>query len=475
MKNQAHNIKTTKFRSSVIAVAMISVASFTWWLTSSEAFAPNIPISSLPNTQVVEQPEFQSIKQEIQQLERDQYQEIETTVQSGDTLTHIFERHNLKTADLYEILQLKQFKSQLTQLHLKQKIVILHTSQGNVVDLTLQLGKDKELQVYKNDFGFDAEILQGGEPVLTSLAQHSIVTEPQTISNSNVATTATALAVTTVVTKAVKKAPKFKSNRLELKIKSGDTLYKFFRQHKLNLADLERILKLSRKSRRQLQNLKINQKLVITRTKNNHVKSLSLAIGKKATLHFTQKGNNFKGEIEKNGTRVALNHKPKPRLRVAKQTENKKAKKVAAKKPARTIVKSYAPLKAPSPQLGDMIKSAKKYLGYPYVYGGTTPRGFDCSGFVVYNSKKAGISYVPRTAHQQYKHTATTPVSRKNLKPGDLVFFHSRNNRKRIGHVGIYIGDDKFIHARAKGPKDVTITSLNNSYYRKHFVRGGRL
>ncbi|MEK7991176.1 MAG: NlpC/P60 family protein [Thiotrichaceae bacterium] len=472
MKNQVHNTKTMKFRSSLIAAATIGVASFTWWLTSSEAFAPNIPILSLPNSQVMEQAKLKK----SEQLEQDHYQEIETTVQSGDTLTHIFDRHGLRIADLYEILQLKQFKPELTQLHLKQKIFILHDEKGHVIDLTLQLGINKELQIYKNDFGFDGEILQDGEPVLVSLAQHSIIPETKTISDvsKNIATVATAAATVAVVTKAVKKSPEFKSNRLELQVQSGDTLYKIFRQYELSLADLERILKSSLKSRRQLQSLKINQKLNITRTKNNRVKTLSLAINRKATLHFTQKGNRFKGEIEKNGTRVALNHKPKPRLRVAHQAESKKTKKVAeAKKPARMIAKSYAPLKAPRPQLGEMITSAKKYLGYPYVYGGTTPRGFDCSGFIVYNSKKAGISYVPRTAHQQYKHTA--PVSRDDLKPGDLVFFHSRNNRKRIGHVGIYIGDDKFIHARAKGPKDVTITSLNSNYYRKHFVRGGRL
>jgi cell wall-associated NlpC family hydrolase len=403
-------------------------------------------------------------------------------VQSGDTLTHIFDRHGLRIADLYEILELKQFKPQLMQLHLKQKIFILHDDEGRVVDLTLQLGTDRELQIYKNDFGFDGEILQDGEPVLASLAQHSIVPETLPDVSSNIATPiASPKPATVATTDVVEKRPEFKSNRLELKVKSGDTLYKIFRQYKLSLGDLERILKSSLKSRRQLQNLNIDQEVVIVKTKSNRIKTLSLEINQKATLHFTKKGNSFEGEIEKNGTRVALNHKPKPRLRVAHQKtkkdqiKNKKeTNKIAVKQaPTRTIVESYAPLKAPRPQLGEMIDSAKKYLGYPYIYGGQTPSGFDCSGFVVYNSKKAGISYVPRTAHQQYQHT--TPVSRDDLEPGDLVFFHSRNNRKRIGHVGIYIGDDKFIHARAKGPKDVTITSLNNSYYRKHFVRGGRL
>lgn len=481
MKNQAHEKKSAKFRSSIIAVATVGVASFTWWLTSSEAFAPNIPISSLPNTQVAQNVQPEEVDENIQELEQDRYQELETAVKSGDTLISIFKRHSLKTADLYEILELKQFKPQLTRLRPEQKLFILHDEQGQVVDLTLQLGAEKELQVYKNDFGFDGEILHNGEPILASLAQHSVVDGENTqnivsdTADANIATVAAAAATTAVVAKVVKPAPEFKSNRLELKIKSGDTLYKVFRQYKLSLNDLDRILKLNRKSRRQLQNLKINQKLVIERTKNNRVKTLSLAVDRKSTLHFTQKGSSFKGEMEKNGTRVALDFKPKkkPRQQVAQQTRSKATKKTVAKK-ATKFKQNYDYPLASSPELNKMLKSAKKYLGYPYVYGGTTPRGFDCSGFVVYNSKKAGISHLPRTAHQQYKHTK--PVSRKNLQPGDLVFFHNRNNRKRIGHVGIYIGDDKFIHARGgKKARDVTITSLNNSYYRKHFVRGGRL
>lgn len=468
MKKPAYKFNTVKFRSGLIAVITVGVASFTWWLTISAAFAPNFPFSSLPDIEVTEQ-----VENVEQNQDPENYQEIEITVQSGDTLTHIFERHALKIADLYQILQLKQFKPQLTQLHLEQKISILHDDEGHVVDLMLQLGSDKELLVYKNDFGFDGEILQDGEPVLVSLAQHSVIDNIQ--NNENTAdTTAETITAPAVATQTIKKdIPSFKDNRLTLKIQSGDTLYKIFRQHKLSLADLERILKLHRKSRSYLQNLNINQKLVVIRTNNNRVKTLSLDIGHHSTLHFTKQDNGFKGEIEKNGTRVALDYRPPSRQIAAQQHRTTTVEKPKVETTKSVAKQSYTYPSAASPKLSEMIQSAKQYLGYPYRYGGESPRGFDCSGFVIYNSKKAGISHLPRTAHQQYRHTK--PVSRDNLQPGDLVFFHSRNNRSRIGHVGIYIGDDKFIHARAKGPKDVTITSLNNSYYRKHFVRGGRL
>ncbi len=475
MKDQIHNMKITKFRSSLIALTSLGVASFAWWLTSSAAFAPNFPLSSSPASNPISE-----IEQSQEILEQDLYQEIDETVKSGDTLTHIFERHHLKTADLYKILQLKQFKPQLSQLQLNQKVFILHDNDGNVVDLILHLGEDRELQIYRNDFGFDGEILQDDEPVLVSLAQHSMVEADAVLANIPVEIKS-------------QQTPNFESNRLALKIKSGDTLYKIFRHYQLSLGDLERILRLHRKSRSQLQNLRINQKLIVTRADNNHVESLSLVIDSKKTLHFTKKANSFQGEIEQNGTRVALDYEP-PRQQVAQRQQQVKQveqRKKSAPTPQREHTPTtaqvqkdtnldkartpqvYSYQKAAMPELSEMIESAKKYLGYPYRYGGVSPSGFDCSGFVIYNSKKVGISHLPRTAHQQYQHTK--PISRDELQPGDLVFFHSRNNRKRIGHVGIYIGDDKFIHARAKGAKDVTITSLNNSYYRKHFVRGGRL
>ena len=68
-----------------------------------------------------------------------------------------------------------------------------------------------------------------------------------------------------------------------------------------------------------------------------------------------------------------------------------------------------------------VLHRARQLIGSPYLWGGTTPKGFDCSGFVVYNLNKVGVS-VPRTAHQQFNHTRNRPVSRKDLRPGDLVF-----------------------------------------------------
>lgn len=109
-------------------------------------------------------------------------------------------------------------------------------------------------------------------------------------------------------------------------------------------------------------------------------------------------------------------------------------------------------------------------IGVRYRYGGRHPEtGFDCSGLVYYSHLRAG-KRVPRTSQAQYR--ASTPVSRQGLREGDLVFF--RIKRSRISHVGIYLGDGRFVHAPSTGKK-VTVTSLDDPYWRKRFVRGGRV
>lgn len=90
-----------------------------------------------------------------------------------------------------------------------------------------------------------------------------------------------------------------------------------------------------------------------------------------------------------------------------------------------------------------IVAIAKQYLGVPYVYGGSSPRGFDCSGFTSYVFRQAGIS-LNRTATGQLSNG--TSVSKDQLQPGDLVFFR-RNTTKPVSHVGIYVGDGNFIHA----------------------------
>ncbi|RWR13952.1 C40 family peptidase [Siminovitchia fortis] len=122
---------------------------------------------------------------------------------------------------------------------------------------------------------------------------------------------------------------------------------------------------------------------------------------------------------------------------------------------------------ASKPTGSAIVKEGKKYLGVRYKYGGTTPKGFDCSGFTSYTFKKKNVK-LPRTAAEQYKKGKS--VSKKNLKSGDLVFFKT-TSKKKISHVGIYIGNNKFIHSAGKG---VSITSINDPYYWKSKYAGAK-
>jgi cell wall-associated NlpC family hydrolase len=112
-----------------------------------------------------------------------------------------------------------------------------------------------------------------------------------------------------------------------------------------------------------------------------------------------------------------------------------------------------------------VILESQKWMGTPYRYGGTTREGADCSGFVLSVFAKAGVS-LPRTADAMF-HTGT-PVTLGKILPGDLVFFSDRSVGDGITHVGIYTGQEKFIHSSSSS--GVIVSSLTQSYYRTHYA-----
>jgi cell wall-associated NlpC family hydrolase len=119
---------------------------------------------------------------------------------------------------------------------------------------------------------------------------------------------------------------------------------------------------------------------------------------------------------------------------------------------------------APPGRYGGVVGIAMQYLGTPYVYGGASPSGFDCSGFVMYVYAQVGVS-LPHNAAAQYGYG--TPVSRSQLQPGDLVFFNG------LGHDGIYIGGGQFIHSPHTG--DVVKISSISGWYSSTWVGARRL
>lgn len=120
----------------------------------------------------------------------------------------------------------------------------------------------------------------------------------------------------------------------------------------------------------------------------------------------------------------------------------------------------------PRSKVPGIIKTAKKHIGVPYVSGGTTPKGFDCSGYVQYVFAQNGLK-IPRTADVQYTLGKKSTV--KALEAGDLVFFHT-DSSATVTHCGIYLGNGKFIHASSS--KGIRIDELSNEYWKKAFVAG---
>ncbi|WP_107840848.1 C40 family peptidase [Metasolibacillus meyeri] len=123
---------------------------------------------------------------------------------------------------------------------------------------------------------------------------------------------------------------------------------------------------------------------------------------------------------------------------------------------------------ADAASVDQLTTSAYQYIGTPYVYGGTTTRGFDCSGFTRQVFSDLGIS-LPRTSGSQYGQGQS--VTKGNLQAGDLIFFNTSG--AGVSHVGIYIGDQKFIHSQTS--RGVSVSNINESYWAKRYIGAKRV
>ena len=132
--------------------------------------------------------------------------------------------------------------------------------------------------------------------------------------------------------------------------------------------------------------------------------------------------------------------------------------------------------KKPQKKTDQLLVYAKKYIGSPYKYGGTTPKGFDCSGYVQFVFREFGY-YLPRSTPDQAK--AGSKVKDSNRKPGDLVFYKGSNRKsKKAGHVGIITkvyknGSFQFIHASSN--KGIRLDDSEQSYYKSRYLTTRRI
>jgi cell wall-associated NlpC family hydrolase len=115
----------------------------------------------------------------------------------------------------------------------------------------------------------------------------------------------------------------------------------------------------------------------------------------------------------------------------------------------------------------EMLELSRKFLGLPYTWGGTSSYGYDCSGLVQMLERRRGI-IMPRDAQPQADWSGVEPVDRKNVEPGDLLYFGS--SAKRITHTGMYLGDGKFINATTHITPMVRIDNLDDEYWTRLLV-----
>lgn len=157
-------------------------------------------------------------------------------------------------------------------------------------------------------------------------------------------------------------------------------------------------------------------------------------------------------------TSVAATAKPAPAPNTAQSTNNTAKPVQVAATPQQQVSRS---------DNSTLVNHALSLIGVPYVFGGTSRSGFDCSGYTRYVFAGSGIS-LPRTSYAQFN--SGSSVSRDQLQPGDLVFFSTYS--KGASHVGIYIGGGRFVHA---GDSGVATTSLSESYYAKRYLGARRV
>ena len=312
-------------------------------------------------------------------------------------------------------------------------------------------------------------------------------------------------------------------------VKNGETLYIIAHNHHTTIAEVEKANGLEKGERLKIGRvLKVPTDTYFPNTKKS-IKTAHKTAKKTTTYRFTKysikKGETLYSIAHKNHTTIAevqkvnglkkgerlkigrvlkvpTNTYHAPKVKLAKTTHKNKKIKVARthKKSNKKLVASLSHLetisldkgtvskkeKKSSFSLGDLLFSthssgtsksskitslAKKKLGRRYVWGATGEKNtFDCSGFTTYVYKKNGIK-LPRRAIAQSKYGKYVP--RKNLQKGDLIFFDtSKHHKGYVNHVGIYLGNGKFIHA-SSAKKKVVITSLNKRFYSQRY-KGAR-
>jgi LysM repeat protein len=241
---------------------------------------------------------------------------------------------------------------------------------------------------------------------------------------------------------------------------SGDTLSKISVQYKMSVAELKKLNNLSSNMIYVGQKLKVKGSSTATATTPTPAKPVTPPVNPAKTSDYIVKSGDTLGKISQQYKMTVQKLKDLNGLKSDMIYVGQKMK-VSGES---TVVPTPAP--ANEAEVGEFaaafIDAAQSVMGVPYVWAGSTINGFDCSGFIYYAANKAGYK-IGRYSAEGY-HSRTFYVDQP--QPGDLVFFEN-TYKKGISHLGIYLGNNEFIHADAKN--GVTISNLSNSYYTAHF------
>ncbi len=189
--------------------------------------------------------------------------------------------------------------------------------------------------------------------------------------------------------------------------------------------------------------------------------------------HFTSQRKVKNSRTAKESRHLAKNHTPETK----KYGRHRPAAKKTTRHPSATLaairMSKQHRLRYQKARATAMVKLMDQ-LGKPYQWGGTSPHtGFDCSGLVYYAYKDLVNFKIPRTANEMYHLRDAAPVKRDELEKGDLVFFRIHRHGA-ADHVGVYLGDGKFIQSPRTG-KDIQITALSNEYWQRHYIGARRM
>ncbi|MGG1397368.1 LysM peptidoglycan-binding domain-containing protein [Bacillus salipaludis] len=448
------------------------------------------------------------------------------TVKKGDNLSHIASKYNTSVHTLMALNGLKSDSLQINQKlklpNTKAKTTTVTKTSSPVKTYTVKSGDALIKIANKYDVsvgdiklwnGLDSTIIYPGQVLKVAGTGSSGATFTTEAVAKKPATTSNTATTTYVVKKGdslSKIAVKFKSTVSELKklnglnsdrirvgqklkvpgtaktttttssttknvstytVKSGDTLGKIAKQFDLSLQDLKALNGLKSNLIRVGQKLKVTGKPVVAATPPETPTRPSVQPGKpqtppaNATDYIVKSGDTLGGIAKQAGMTVAelkvLNNMTSDRIYVGQKL---KIKGSAVSVPESTQ-STTPPTEQPSGTdvSAKIISTAKSLMGIPYVWAGSTTSGFDCSGFIYYVANQAGIEIGRLSAEGYYNRSYYVDKP----KAGDLVFFEN-TYKSGISHVGIYIGNNQFIHADPD--RGIATSSLSISYFKEHFA-----